>query len=267
MIKQKWLWAFCVLTFAACDRLGLPPQPASPRETTSGLPRSASDTPGAQRATSACGQLPTAAELKRLLSESPNSVEAGGLFSGRMEWAAIVNRAGVLCALVVATEDAAAAWPGSRTIAIAKASTANAFSTDSLPMSTARLYTFSQPGHSLWGIANGNPLNPACLSTPGDTAAIGKICGGTIAFGGGVPLYRGQTRVGGLGVSGDTSCADHEIAKRIRSAAGLDPAKGAAVDDIQYTKVDGATPFAHPLCPNTWRDGKKIGDESPGAGY
>ena len=34
-------------------------------------------------------------------------------------------------------------------------------------------------------------------------------------------LYKGQTRVGGLGVSGDTSCADHEIAKRVRLAAGL----------------------------------------------
>ena len=40
---------------------------------------------------------------------------------------------------------------------MAKAYTANAFSTDQVPMSTARLYTMSQPGHSFWGAAAGNP--------------------------------------------------------------------------------------------------------------
>jgi hypothetical protein len=29
-----------------------------------------------------------------------------------------------------------------------------------------------------------------------------------------------------------------------------------------YAKADGPSEFAHPLCPNTWRNGKKIGDES-----
>ena len=66
-------------------------------------------------------------------------------------------------------------------------------------------------------------------------ATNGKICGGSIAFGGGVPLYKGKTRVGGLGVSGDTACADHEIAKRIRHLAQLDPEKGEFADDIIYT--------------------------------
>jgi hypothetical protein len=74
-------------------------------------------------------------------------------------------------------------------------------------------------------------------------------------------LYKGQARVGGLGVSGDTPCADHEIAKRIRSGAGLDPPGGAAVDDIQFVQVDGPSIWAHPLCPNTWRNGRKLGDE------
>jgi hypothetical protein len=27
--------------------------------------------------------------------------------------------------------------------------------------------------------------------------------------------------------------------------------------------VDGASVFAHPLCPNTWRNNVKIGDEKP----
>jgi hypothetical protein len=134
-------------------------------------------------------------------------------------------------------------------------------------MSTARLYTMSQPGHSLWGIASGNPFNPECMGPPGSDAGIGKVCGGTIAFGGGVPLYRGQTRVGGLGVSGDTACADHEIAKRMRHGAGLDPAKGQFADDIMFSKVDGASVYTHPLCVNTWRNGKKIGDEPASSGY
>jgi uncharacterized protein GlcG (DUF336 family) len=182
-------------------------------------------------------------------------------------WGAIVDRNGRLCALSASTDDKAAAWPGSRTIAIAKAFTSNAFSSDVAPMSTARLYTLSQPGHSLWGAANGNPVNPFCLGAADDvTTGIGQVCGGTIAFGGGLALYKGQIRVGGLGVSGDTACTDHEIAKRLRLAAGLAPT-GLPSDEIVYTAADGASPFAHPLCPNTFRDGVKIGDESPAAGY
>ena len=87
-------------------------------------------------------------------------------------------------------------------------------------------------------------------------------------FGGGVPLYRNNTRVGALGVSGDTSCTDHEIAKRMRDAARLNPPKGPAADDIQYAKADGPSLFVHPLCKNTWRNGTMIGDEPPaGSAY
>ena len=115
----------------------------------------------------------------------------------------------------------------------------------------------------LWGAANGNPLNPLCAGSAVDlTTGLGKVCGGTITFGGGLALYKGQTRVGGLGVSGDTSCTDHETAKRMREAAGLAPA-GMPSDDIVYAAVDGPSPFAHAMCPNTYRDGKKLGDETP----
>jgi hypothetical protein len=127
----------------------------------------------------------------------------------------------------------------------------------------------AQPGHSLYGAANGNPFNPACLGTPKDAVDAGKgqVCGGTIVFGGGVPLYKGKTRVGGLGASGDTACADHEIAKRIRHLAKLDPEMGEYIDDIVYTKADGASIYAHPLCQNTWRNGKQIGDEEKPSTY
>ena len=215
-----------------------------------------------------CKDVPDAAVLKKFLQAAPSqNGDAGGLNHGKAMWGAIVNRDGELCALAVSTDDTAATWPGSRGIAIAKAFTANAFSSDTSPLSTARLYTLSQPGHSLWSAANGNPLNPACLGPANDTkTGVGKVCGGTIVFGGGLPLYKGQTRVGGVGVSGDTSCADHEIAKRMRQAAGLAP-NGLPSDEIQYSSVDGPSPFVHPLCPNTFRDGRKVGDEAPSSGY
>lgn len=73
--------------------------------------------------------------------------------------------------------------------------------------------------------------------------------------------------VGGLGVSGDTPCTDHEIAKRVRHMAALDPAKGPFVDDIQYVKVDRPSIYTHPRCPNTWRNGARIGDEPAATGY
>ena len=217
-----------------------------------------------------CDDVPSAGNLKTLLQGAPNQdgADAGGLNHGKYMWAAVVDRDGKLCAIAVSTDDAAASWPGSRGIAIAKAFTANAFSTDTMPLSTARLYTLSQPGHSLWGAGAGNPLNPECLSSPDKpNTGVGKVCGGTIVFGGGLALYKGQTRVGALGVSGDTACTDHEIAKRVRQAAGLNPPQGPSIDDITFSSVDGPTPFSHPLCANTFRNGQKVGDEAPAGGY
>jgi uncharacterized protein GlcG (DUF336 family) len=217
-----------------------------------------------------CDDVPSGTDLRKLLQSAPtqDGADAGGLNHGKFMWGAVVDRDGKLCAVAVSTDDPAAAWPGSRAIAIAKAFTANAFSTDTTPLSTARLYTLSQPGHSLWGAGAGNPLNPECLSGPDKpNAGLGTVCGGTIVFGGGLALYKGQTRVGGLGVSGDTACADHEIAKRVRQGAGLNPPQGPAVDDITFSSVDGPTPFSHPLCANTFRNGQKVGDEPPASGY
>jgi hypothetical protein len=68
-------------------------------------------------------------------------------------------------------------------------------------------------------------------------------------------------------VSGDTACADHEIAKRIRHLAHLDPDGGEFVDDITYSIADGPSPFSHPVCANTGRNGQKIGDEARASGY
>jgi uncharacterized protein GlcG (DUF336 family) len=249
---------------AGCSRTG-----SSPGETQAGGAADQSQPPHAGAARAACGDLPSSDDLKKWLRAAPGvEGEAGGLFSGKMEWGTIVNRQGEICATAVATDEPASAWPGSQAISKAKAYTANAYSTDDAPLSTARLYTLTQPGHSLWGVGEPNPFRADCLVAPNDmNATHGKICGGSIAFGGGVPLYKGKTRVGGLGISGDTACADHEIAKRVRHLAQLDPEKGEFVDDIVFTSADGASPFAHPLCANTWRNGKKLGDEAKAAGY
>jgi hypothetical protein len=82
-----------------------------------------------------------------------------------------------------------------------------------------------------------------------------------------VPLYRNGKIIGGLGVSGDTSCTDHEIAKRARNAAGLNPPDGQFADDITYSTADGASQFTHPLCINTFRNGVHIGEEPNASGY
>jgi len=37
--------------------------------------------------------------------------------------------------------------------------------------------------------------------------------------------------------------------------------------EITFTSADGPSVLAHPLCPDTWRNGKPIGDEPPVQGY
>ncbi len=131
-----------------------------------------------------------------------------------------------------------------------------------------RNYTFTQPGHSLWSLGYSNPFDPQFLApTGGQGGGQNQLAGGMIFFGGGVPLYKNGKIIGGLGVSGDTSCTDHEIAKRVRNLAGLNPPGGATVDDITYSAPDGASPFTHPLCLNTWRNGIFVGNEANAAGY
>jgi hypothetical protein len=52
---------------------------------------------------------------------------------------------------------------------------------------------------------------------------IGQAIGGIIVFGGGLALYSPQGKiVGGLGLSGDTSCTDHVIAWKVRHELHLD---------------------------------------------
>ena len=181
------------------------------------------------------------ANVQAQLASVVNSPDSnGGLFTPNRMWSAVVDRTGVLCSVIVTGD----AWPGSRAIAIAKAGTANDFSNDALALSTANLYSPTQPGGSLYGLNNSNPFNP--LFQPQGTG-IGFVPGGIITFGGGVALYSGGKVVGGLGVSGDTSCADHAIAYRMRRQAGLDGTPNS--DNIVYL-MPGEAPngFKQPHC-------------------
>ena len=162
----------------------------------------------------------------------------GGIFKPNRMWSAIVDREGQICSVISVGD----AWPGSRAIAIAKAGTANDFSNDGLALSTANLYAPTQPGGSLYGLNNSNPFNPDFLPfhSLGNPQGEHRVPGGIITFGGGVALYSGGKVIGGLGVSGDSSCADHAIAYRMRRGAGLDKilaALGITTRTISFTRL------------------------------
>jgi uncharacterized protein GlcG (DUF336 family) len=191
----------------------------------------------------------SSADVKKIQEQLSTAVLSGNgaIFTPARMWSAIVDRKGKLCSVVSIGD----AWPGSRAIAIAKAGTANDFSNDGLSLSTANLYSATQPGGSLYGLNNSNPFNPAFLP---QGSGIGFVPGGIITFGGGVPLYNAQKKViGGLGLSGDSACADHAIAYKMRRAAGFDTIPGGVgpggSDNIDYLAA-GEAPngFKHPHC-------------------
>jgi uncharacterized protein GlcG (DUF336 family) len=185
-------------------------------------------------------------------------------------WATVVNRDGVVCAVAFTGDDRGDQWPGSRVISAQKANTANAFSLPGLALSTANIYSAVQPGGSLFGLQASNPVNtdvayggnPANNGQSNDPMVGGRI-GGINVFGGGLALYNASGHlVGGIGVSGDSSCADHNIAWRARNTLNLDhvPAgvspDASRKDNIVYdiTPQAGQMPgvsasgWGHPVC-------------------
>ncbi len=185
-------------------------------------------------------------------------------------WGAIVDRSGMVVAIAFTGAKEGDQWQGSRVIAAQKANTANAFSLPQLSLSTANLYSAVQPGGSLFGLQESNPVNTdaayggnaADYGTPNDYM-VGKRIGGINVFGGGLALYdREGNLLGGVGVSGDASCADHNIAWKVRHLlnldyvpAGVDPVvtvAGHTDDNIVYD-IDpktGKSPsgWGHPVC-------------------
>ena len=200
----------------------------------------------------------TYARLKAAVSQAA-AADSTGLNNDF--WAVAVARSGRICAVAYSGATVYSQWLLSRQIAAAKAYTANGLSLDAPkgPLSTAQLYGFVQPspsgGNPLFGLEGGNTLN-ASAAYNGDITnwgtssdpLIGTRIGGTITFGGGLALYSGSRAVGGVGVSGDTACADHSVAWRIRTILKLVPP--AQTDTITLTA--GATPTTggHPRCPN-----------------
>jgi uncharacterized protein GlcG (DUF336 family) len=174
-----------------------------------------------------CAGLPTWDALKAALTTARNASN-GGLNLDM--WGTVVNRDGIVCAVAFTGGERGDQWPGSRVISAQKANTANAFSLPGLALSTANLYTATQPGGSLFGLQESNPVSTdaayggnAKNFGQANDPMVGSRIGGINVFGGGLALYNAQgVLVGGLGVSGDTSCADHNIAYRTRDLLNLD---------------------------------------------
>jgi uncharacterized protein GlcG (DUF336 family) len=231
-----------------------------------------------------CAGLPGHAALKAALTAA-TATEKSGLNLNM--WATLVDRDGVVCAVAFSGVNRGAQWPGSRIISAQKANTANAFSLDSssasdasgaptgLALSTANLYSAVQPGGSLFGLQASNPVDTRVAYDgkssdygTSDDPLVGHKIGGVNVFGGGLALYdKGAKIVGAVGVSGDTSCADHNISWRVRNALHLDhlgtvagvSGDAARPDNIVFDITPNpnggagvsAGGFGHPTCINT----------------
>jgi uncharacterized protein GlcG (DUF336 family) len=231
-----------------------------------------------------CSGLPNYSQLRTALAAA-TAAESSGL--NNQMWGTIVDRDGVVCAVAFTGVNRGAQWPGSRVISAQKANTANAFSLDAssssggsgqangLSLSTANLYSATQPGGSLFGLQLSNPVDtdvaykgPSSNYGTFNDPMVGEKIGGVNVFGGGMGLYGpGKVLIGAIGVSGDTSCADHDIAWRTRNNLKLDHLQGvggvsgdtARPDNIIYDitpNPNGGTGiskggFGHPTCINT----------------
>jgi uncharacterized protein GlcG (DUF336 family) len=215
----------------------------------------------------ACRELPNHAQLQSALAAA--RAQGNGGFNLDM-WGTIVNRDGVVCAVAFTGANRGSQWPGSRVISAQKANTANAFSLPALSLSTANLYSAVQPGGSLFGLQASNPVDthvayrgePANYGQWNDPMVGGRI-GGVNVFGGGLALYNAKGQLlGAVGVSGDSSCADHNISWRTRHTLNLDfvPAgvsgEPTRPDNIVYDIVNptgfpigvSAGGWGHPVC-------------------
>ena len=210
---------------------------------------------------SGSANLPTQEQLKAALITA--QADANGGFALDM-WATVVDRSGIVRAVAYTGAKRGDQWLGSRVISAQKANTANDFSLPQLALSTANLYTATQPGGSLFGLQESNPVDPAVAyggnaDDYGTTSdfMVGKRIGGVNVFGGGLALYDATGElIGAVGVSGDASCADHNIAWKVRDGLGLDFVPGgvdpvSGTDNIVYDILpDGTSPsgWGHPEC-------------------
>ena len=216
-----------------------------------------------------CAGLPDYTQLTSVLRGSVKA--SGGPSNGGLNfnmWASIVGLDVTVCAVTFSGNSFTDQWLGSRVISAQKANTANDFSLNGFALSTANLYSAVQPGGSLYGLQHSNPVD-ADIAYAGSASSygtfndplVGKRVGGVNVFGGGLALYnQNKQKIGALGVSGDTSCADHNIAWRVREALGLGAANvpngvsGDHKDKIIYdigASGHSASGFGHPACGNS----------------
>ncbi|MDD5036315.1 MAG: heme-binding protein [Methylococcaceae bacterium] len=224
-----------------------------------------------------------------LAEHAAMTVKANNWGYGLPMWVTVVDETGKVCQVVNTAGSGEmignSGWLGSRIISAQKANTANAFSIDGYAISTANLYTPTQPGNSLYGLQHSNPVDasvaylgsPKAYGTAKDPL-VNKRIGGINVFGGGLALYStdGKKKIGAIGVSGDTSCTDHVVAWKIRAMLQAEPAGSGittanmmadgtkvAVSTAQkgdeLIQLSGAVAndrgkgwngWAHPLCPN-----------------
>lgn len=171
------------------------------------------------------------AMFRQLLQEAVS--ENNNDFNNPM-WAVLVNRSGVVCMVAFSGESFDSQWLLSRQIAASKAFTANGLSIVQSGVlelfDTRDLDPLVQPGQPLYGLAPGNPLDPAAAykgpiskwGTKNDPM-VGNRVGGTITFGGGVATVQSGDVTGALGLSGDSVVRDHDIAVSLRSKLNLAP--------------------------------------------
>ncbi|MDR4509285.1 MAG: heme-binding protein [Candidatus Brocadiaceae bacterium] len=203
--------------------------------------------------------LPTHSELQAALKYVVK--EKNGGFGFHM-WATIVDRDGIVVSVVFSGNDRGDQWPGSRIISAQKANAANAFSLPQLALSTANLFSAVQPGGSLFGLQFSNPVATEvaykgmseCIGTENDPM-VGHKIGGVNVFGGGLPLYNREGKlIGAIGISGDSSCADHNVVWKVRYKlnlsnvpAGVSPTNDDnIINDI--TNGVSASGWGHPAC-------------------
>jgi uncharacterized protein GlcG (DUF336 family) len=171
---------------------------------------------------------------------TPSPLRGPGKFTKM--WCAVVSREGELRA-IQATDTGGTpqnpagsdAWRGSIEIAIAKAFTAVAFSSNDLALDSKTIGLLARPDGPgstaaadigtnagvapLFGIGNTNPYRPGTGQTPLDDA-VGVRHRGIVTFAGGQPVYSkpdgvctGGVLLGAVGVSGDGVDQDDAVAQ------------------------------------------------------
>src|SRR5256885_11144978 len=83
-----------------------------------------------------CSKVPDYNKLKAALTNAVKEGKGANGGLGNQEWASVVNRDAVVCAVVFSGPNRGAEWPGSRVISAEKANTANAFSSDNFAISS-----------------------------------------------------------------------------------------------------------------------------------